>query len=1115
MKIPLRIQCGFKNHISSHILLKMKLTIFLLIAAFFQVQAEGYSQQITLSQKNAQLEDVFKQIILQTNFHFVYYSQALQEAKPVDIELKNASLSEALEQCFKDQPLTYVIENNTVVVKIKELPPPPIKGLIINEKGETLPGANVIIKGTNKGTASDVFGNFSIDAKIGDILLVSFIGYVPQEIKITNLSNITVTLKATLNTLNELVITGIFTKKAATYTGSSVTVTSKELQQFGNRNLVTSLRNIDPSFNIIESKAFGSNPNRLPEIQIRGNSSIPNTSELKDQTRVGLNTPLVILDGFESTLQRLMDINENEVESITILKDASATAIYGSRGANGVVVIKTKEPVVGKLRINYRADVNIEAPDLTAYNLLDAREKLDLEWQAGLYNNARAESDVPLKRYYNYLVNEVNRGVNTDWMTLPLRMGYGQRHNLGITGGDQTFRYSASAQINDVQGVMKESFRKNFNGTINLTYAYKAIKFTNQLMIGLGNSSSSPYGSFSDYVKMNPYWRPYDANGMVNKFLGDPGNSDYSNRWNPLPTNPLYNATLNTFDKSNNTSIINNFSVEWYITNDLLLRSRIGLTKLYNQSDAFRPANHTAFANYTTENIFRKGDYAYGVGNGMNYDGSVSLQYSKTIAQKHFIFAGFDYNMRQNQNSSYSFLAEGFTNPKFDFMSMAMQYAQGGKPSGSESLSRSVGLTGNASYTYNNRYFIDASVRTDGSSQFGSKNRFAPFWSTGLGWNLHEENFLKDSKIIDRLKIRGSVGITGSQNFSSYQALSTYDYYTSDRYYGWMGAYLMGLGNENLKWQQKMNYDIGFETQLFKQALQFTFDYYIGTTKDLVSSVDLPPSSGFTSYIENIGTMENRGFEAKATAFLLRNKKGFSWSISSAVFRNTNKIVMISKAMEDAQAAIIKQGGANPNQIFREGYSSNSIWVVPSLGIDPSTGKELYLNQLGEPTFVWSPLDLRSMGVTDPKYQGNVSTMFRYKTLSLNVSFGFRTGGQVYNSTLINKVENADYKYNVDARVYESRWKKPGDIVGFKALNITTPTQMTSRFIQNEKTITCQNINLQYDLRSKALKNTVGLEMLSFSVNMTDLFYYSTVKIERGTTYPFSHNISFSVNASF
>jgi len=1117
MKFPLRIRCGLKNHISHQFLLKMKLTMILLIAVFLQVQAEGYSQQINISQQNAKLEDVFIQIMEQTDYHFLYFSPILKNAKPVNVELKDATLTEALNQCFTGQPLTYVLDNNTIIVKL--IPPPPftIKGKVTDAKGEAIPGVTVLVKGTNKGTATDGNGYYEIQVTTENkTLIFSGIGLKKQEIAIRERTIINLTMEEEITELNQVVVNGMFIQKASTYTGSAFTVGVKELQQNGNRNIISTLRNVDPSFNVVENNSFGSDPNRLPEIQIRGNSSLPNVNQIQDQTRVGMNTPLIILDGFESTLQKLLNMNENEVQTITILHDASATAIYCSRGANGVVVIQTKAPAAGKLRITYRSDLNIERPDLSTYNLLNAQDKLDLELKVGIYDHGRITNDITLKRYYAFLRNEANSGVNTDWMSIPLRTGIGQRHNIRLEGGDQSFRYSASLQKNDQQGVMKGSSRNTFNGTVNLMYTYKTIKFTNQLIVAFENTTNSPYGLFSDYVKMNPYWRPYDTTGRVTKLLGNSENSDYTSRWSVLPANPLYNATLNGFDKSNTSSIVNNFSIEWTIVKDLLLRSRIGLTKDVTQLDKFRSADNTAFENYPIADVFRKGDYSYGIGNGFSYDGSISLNYAKTIAKKHYSVIGLDYNMRQNKLSNYNFLAEGFSNVNFDFISMALQYAKNGKPSGTENLSRSVGLTGNLNYCFDNRYYTDFSFRIDGSSQFGTNKRFAPFWSSGIGWNLHQEDFLKNSKTIDMLRIRASMGVTGSQSFNSYQALSTYRYYSNDRYYSGMGAYLMGLGNEDLRWQQKMNYNIGIETHLINQRYSFALDYYLGQTKDLVSSVNLPLSNGFPYYIENSGKMENRGFELKASAFILRNyEQGISWNVSTSIFKNTNKIVKISQALKDAQTAIVNAGGSNPNILYREGYSTNTIWVVQSLGIDPSTGKEIFLDMNNEPTYIWSSKDLRPIGVTDPKLQGNLSSMIRYKGLSLNIVFGFRYGGQLYNSTLINKVENADYSYNVDSRVYEARWQKPGDIVDFKSLNITSSTQMTSRFVQDEKTISCQNINLSYEVKTSRMKNKLGIETLLFSANMANLFYTSSVKQERGIDYPFSHSISFSVSAIF
>ena len=380
------------------IILAMKLTIFLILLANLTATASIFGQtKVSLSMKDARLEQVLQKISISTNYYLLYSTEEIRKInKDITIKVDNSSLESILDYLLKDTELKYVVEDNTVIIskKVKSLPmilsevevapTITITGKITNMAGEGLPMASVVAKESKKVALADVNGKYSINVLPSDKTLVfTFLGMKKQEVQIKGRTVINVTLEDETGKLEQVVVNGMFTRKASSYTGSAVTVTAKELQQFGNRNLVTSLRNIDPSFNIIESNTFGSDPNRLPEIQIRGNSSLPNVDQLKDQTRVGLNTPLVILDGFESTLQKLLALNENEVESITILKDASATAIYGSRGANGVVVIQTKAPVAGKLRVTYRGDVNVEAPDLTGYSLLNAKDKLDLELKVG------------------------------------------------------------------------------------------------------------------------------------------------------------------------------------------------------------------------------------------------------------------------------------------------------------------------------------------------------------------------------------------------------------------------------------------------------------------------------------------------------------------------------------------------------------------------------------------------------------------------------------------------------------------------------------------------------------------------------------------------------------
>lgn len=1114
--------CYFSSGKWRKIVLIMKLKIFFLFCCLGTVQAEIYSQvkSLNLQKTDVLVTDILEELQHKTDYSFFYHKGIFGETNRVSIDLRNASLHQVLDEVLVKQGFDYEIVDKVITIRRNPQQEKGVKvvGLVTDAKKQPLPGVTVMIKGTNLGAVTDANGRYVFSAPaIQPLTLVfSFVGMHTKEVVYRGEKELNIELEESVAEMDEVVVTGIFQKSQSSFTGSATTVTAKELQQFGNRNLLQSLHNIDPSINIVENNAFGSNPNKLPEVQIRGNSSIPNVDELKDQTKVDLNTPLIILDGFETTLQKLIDINENEVETLTVLKDASATAIYGSRGANGVIVITTKKPAMGQLRVSYKGDLNIEIPDLTGYDLLESREKLELEKRVGLYAKpSLPEQDWKLQRYYSYLLNEVNSGVNTYWLSKPLQTSVGQRHALRIEGGDKSFRYSASLQWNDLRGVMKESYRKTFNGDIQLSYYWKGLKFSNSLMISAGKRQESPYGDFGDYARMNPYWRTHDKYGKILKKLGNSGENDYVYRWSKLPANPLYNATLNTYDRGNNTNITNNFMLEWKVLENLDLRGRFGVSKNTDETNVFKPADHTDFADYSEEDIFRKGSYVYGVSNSFSYEGSLNAAYHQTFG-KHLLVAGLDVNVREGRNRSSRFKAEGFTNENFDDISSGLQYEKNGKPSGSEETTRSVGFTANVNYTYDNRYFADLSGRMDGSSQFGANKRFAPFWSAGAGWNMHNEQFLKEVHWINMLKLRLSAGISGSQHFNAYQAIQTYRYFLSDKYYAWNGSSLISMGNPDLKWQQKMDYNIGLDVKLWDNRITFGGDFYIAKTDDLISSLTLPAANGFTTYIENVGSLKNTGYELRLNVYVLR-KDQLTWSVSAAGIHNKNKIVEVSKALLDAQNAIESGDLVNPNVQFRPGYSSNTIWTVKSAGIDPGSGKEVFVTRDGNRTYNWSAADIVATGVSDPKLEGNISSMFRYKGLSLNVSFGYRLGGQIYNSTLANKVEvsKTAIGWNVDARVFHDRWKNIGDQASFKGLDDFTPTNKTSRFVQDETTFRCQNMTLQYELKSGYLNKHLGVDYCLFSASTSDLFYLSTVKRERGTSYPFSRQFSLGINVVF
>ena len=1102
--------------------LVMKASFIFLLLLTLQIKANVYAQQLRLdlNLQNATLKEVIQEIRLHSDFSFVYSDADLVGITQRNVQMKDATIEEVLKNCLQGTKLVYDITDKTIIIrKLDEVTQTKqvqvIQGQVTDVRGTPLPGVTVRIKGTQLGVSTDVNGKFRFELPDTKevVLAFSFVGMKPLEVRYNGQSELKIKLEEEVAEMDEVVVTGIFKKSQESFTGSVSTITEKELKSFRGRNLLSTLKNIDPTFNIIENNVYGADPNHLPEVQIRGAANMPDIDQLQSDTKAELNTPLIIMNGFEITLERMMDLDDSEVETITLLKDASATAIYGSRGANGVIVITTKEPEPGKLRFAYTGSLNLEVPDLSDYDVLNAREKLDLELRSGYYDGVRAEYEVQLKQKYNEILQQVERGVNTYWLSKPLRVGVGHRHNIKLEGGDPSFRYSATVQYNDVAGVMKESFRRTFNGGINLSYKTSDLIFRNQLTIGLNKAQESPYGTFDQYVKLNPYWTATDENGNVKRFFDE----DYSYWGGNNPANPLYNATLNTKETSDYTNITNNFSIEWKPVQEFTLRGTFGIYTQTNNSDKYLPPEHTAFADYADDDYFRRGTYDYTTSRSSRYNFSLTANYSKVFAEKHMIYAGLNMDLEDQKSQRYSFSVEGFPSGALDFLAVAMQYKENGKQGGSESKSRRVGFVGNASYSFEDRYFVDASFRTDGSSLYGADKRFAPFWSAGIGWNIHRENFMSNVDWINRLKIRASVGETGSNNFSAYEAMVTYTYSLSDRYYNWMGANLKALANPDLEWQKTMKYNTGVEVNLLNNRLNMICDLYLERTNGLMSSLELPPSNGFTSYKANIGKLENKGFELKVTGYLLRDtERELIWSVTGSLVRNKDKIIKLSEAMKEANATLLATGGATPNKVWQEGDSQNAIYAVPSLGIDPSNGRELFLKKSGEVTYTWDARDRVFCGVDQPDYRGNINTMFMWRDLSVNLSFGYEWGGQQYNSTLINRVENADKKYNVDRRVYEDRWKEPGDRTFFKGIKETTATQATSRFVQDEATFTCQNLNITYDLKgNKWLRHNLGIQTLTLKGDIADLFRISTIKQERGTSYPFSRQFSFTLSVMF
>ena len=992
-----------------------------------------------------------------------------------------------------------------------------ITGKVTDEQGEPLPGATIVMKGNVQvNSVTNDVGNFQITLPKGAVVVVSFVGMVTKEIKVDKQKQLQIVLSDDVAQLKgvEVVGNGMFMRRSETFTGSAATFTGEQLRLNGSVNALQSLKNLDPSFVINENVDMGSNPNSMPDVQFRGQSSI----DLKGDYETSPNLPLFILNGFETSLEKIVDMDMNLIQSITILKDAAAKAIYGSKAANGVVVVETVQPKQGRLRVSYNGSLELTVPDLNSYHLTDAAGKLQAELLAGKYTNtSNAHSQAELTAQYNEIYKEIARGVDSYWMSQPLRTGVGQRHSLMFDGGDNAMLYSASLSYTNNVGVMKGSNRRTISGNLTLSYRVKNFIFRNLLTVDDNKGKESPYGSFSQYSRMNPYWRIHDDDGQLIQ--------RYSNgTWNPL-----YDAGLNSKNESVYTLITENFYTEWNLLENLKLTGRVGLTIRKDKSDVFTPASNSQYASIlpSSEEYLNRGSYSQSHGQSNQVNADLGLNYSITKG-RHMLFTNLQYSIEQSKSETESFSAIGFPSDRMDFISFGNGYAVGGKPGGSESTTRSIGIIGAANYSYADRYLADFSYRLNASSMFGSKNKWGSFWSAGIGWNLHHEAWLKKNKILNYLKVRASIGRTGSQNFNSYQALSTYSYITDRTYNGDMGVVLMALANPDLKWQRQLERTVGFDITLFNR-LSGRFEYYNNLTDNLLTDVTLAPSSGFSSFKENLGETVNKGYELTLNyrLFTLPQSRT-SVNLFFNVAHNTNKISKISnalKAYNEAQdKAKDEYAGTEERKVaqrkvstrYEEGQSMTAIWAVRSAGIDPTTGREVFIKKDGTTSFDWSSTDQVVCGDSQPKYQGNFGLSARWRNFDANCSFSYKWGGQTYNSTLVDKVENVDVlNWNVDERVLNERWNTPGQVAQFKSIMDTSTTKPTSRFVEDYNELAFSVITIGYDFSSLPIIKKSPLEYLKLTATMNDVGWLSTVKKEWGLSYPRARTFSFTLSARF
>ena len=1112
--------------------------VFLCVVMCFtslSLMAQENEKKFDISFENESLETVLTSLKKQCGYDFIYQKEAVAGVKVDRLEMKQATLKQILDKLLLPLGFSYEIVDRSVVIrknpqKSKEttLQSITIKGKVVDMKKQPLPGVTVLVKGTTLGVSTSAEGTFKIEVPDKTVVLVfSCVGMESKEVKLKDVTDkeillgkeeLIVSLVESVESLDDVVVTGYGNVRKESYTGTAVRVEGKDIVKVANRNVIAALQVFDPSFRLMERNDLGSNPNAIPEFYIRGQSGVGNlsVSDISEaRTKNNPNLPIFILDGLDVSVEKIYDMDPNRIHSITILKDAAATAVYGSRASNGVVVIETIAPKAGKFNVTYNLTGTITAPDLSSYDYFDAAEKLEVEILAGYY-----EINPPNRGVRN-VYSELNKkrmalakGVNTDWLALPLRVGYNHKHSVAIDGGNDNIRYGVNFFYDQQKGVMKKDLRERLGTELRIDYRLENLNVINRISFNKVTAKASPYGNYADYVNQLPYNELYDEFGnYLYRFATWHSGSLY--------INPMYEgAETKNFNNTVSEEFSDNLLVDWYLNEHWNIKAQVGFTRQTTSGKNFVDPASGQFSSVRDD---LKGTLSTTEGKSYNWTTNLQILYNQSIGIN-YISGSLGFNTAESITSSVATNYRGFPSGSLNSIMYAQEIVS--KPSETDNHTRLAGLFVRLNYSYDDIYLFDGSLRFDGSSEFGSDKKIAPFYSAGVGLNIHNYDFLKDNSWLTQLKLTATYGQTGKLNFEPYAARDIYEIFSDKWYATGMGVKLMALGNTDLKWEKKNNYDLKLEFDIRDGLFYAQLAYYYSITKDMITAITIPSSFGFTSYYDNMGEVENVGYELDLRSNIVRKGDWFV-SLYGNMAHNKNKILKVANSLkhyndmvdayyDDYDYLSYQEKYAKPFTKYEEGGSTTSIFGMKSLGIDPSSGQEVFVRRDGTITYEWEANEQQILGNSLPDIQGSFGINVQWRTLTLFASFMYEYGGQAYNLTIPSRIESVDlWNYNADRRVLTDRWIKIGDITPLKDIaDRDAYTRPTSRFVQDNNVLKFNSLSLAWTV-SKGWVEKLRLSQFKLQFNMNDVAHWSTVKQERGTSYPFARNFDFTLGLSF
>jgi TonB-linked SusC/RagA family outer membrane protein len=1072
----------------------MRTSAVFLLAVCLQVHATGYSQKLSLSRQEASLDQIFKEIRKQTGYLFFYDLEWLQKATPVSINVKNAPLKEVLDQLLAGQPLTYSIVDKTIVLSVKDVPQKlnitnalfaDVHGTVRNATTrEPIEGVTVAIRGQIRGTRTNAKGEFTIKGvEPGFILVFSYVGFTTAEVKIADVDKeLFVNLEIDSKGLENVVVVGYGSVKRKDLTGSVSQVSMEDMSKAPVRSFEEALAGRMPG--VMVSSTEGQ-PGAATTIVIRGNNSITQD-----------NSPLYVIDGFPIENPDNNIFNPNDIESIDVLKDASATAIYGARGANGVIIITTKKGKDGPPVVRYNGSYGVQQ-NLKTIPIMSPYEFVKLQQEQGV-------SDLSQTYLANGVTLDDYKEVEAiDWQKKLYRNANMMDHSLSVTGGSGKTRYGISGNLLDQEGILVNSGFKRYQGKMSIDQTINDrvkvggyILYTNTRRTGTipSNQSNSSMNNLLYSAWGYRPVMPLNPSKAVDENYQDELFDDMVNPTTDYRMNPVVIAE-NEYRLKNINNLIANGYAEIGIMKYLKLRVTGGINRNMQRNDAFNNTK-TRSGNVNSAYGVNGSIYYYETTNWLNEN---TLTFDKRFNSNHKINAVVGVTVQGNRNEFNGTSANLLPYESLGLSGLGYGSPQPVYPELSEWALVS-GLS-RVNYTFKDRYLFTASFRADGSSKFRPDNRWSFFPSGAFAWRLMNEPFMKDVSFLSDAKVRASWGITGNNRVSEYATYPKVDFPIS-AYYSFnnmlrQGSVLATMENENLQWENTAQTDVGFDVGFFKQRLTLTVDYYKKTTSNLLLNAGLPPTTGYPSAYKNIGKTRNEGLEIGLATTNVA-KKNFTWNTSFNISFNKSKVMALAQNQESITSVMawdqwyasvplyISKLGQPLGQMY--GYLYDGVYQYEDFDrlangdyilknnittngntrntIQPGDAKYRDLNN----DKIVNDYDRTVIGRGLPVHVGGFGNNFKYRGFDLNIFFQWSYGNDIVNANRLN-FETGNKTYLNQYASFQGRWTPENTSSTMPRAGGQVGYVYSTRIIEDGSYLRFKTAALGYTLSSKLLRN--------------------------------------------